>query len=270
VGNLGALLMQQGDLRAAAHRYREALELARRIGSRAAEAINLANLGEVYHGLGRPELARTQLTRALALHSDTGGRGAQAEAMRLLAAVHQDSGLAEQALALTREAGDRLSEAHTLNTLGELYQRGEQWARAADCHAQALALAREIGSSYPEVVALLGQAAPAARRGGAPAGIPLARRALELARRGGFGLLQGQAHTALAALLMADDAPEDAAAEAREALSILEGTGHRAATAHAREVLAEAIELSAGTHRPDQTARGARSGRNRQVGAARP
>jgi DNA-binding SARP family transcriptional activator/tetratricopeptide (TPR) repeat protein len=254
VGNLGALYLQQGWLHRAAAQYRAALDLTRRIRSRPAEAINLANLGEVYHGLGRLEPARAHLTLALAMHREVGGRGAEVEATRLLAAVCGEAGetreareLAARALGLAREVGDRHGEADALNTLGEVHQRGEEWAPAAQCHAQALSLARAIESRYPQVVALLGEAATTARQHGAAAAMAAAGQALTLARNGGFAILQGQAHTALAILHLAGRDPGQAVAEGFAALTVLDGTGHRTATARAHLVLAEAL------HRAGQT-----------------
>jgi tetratricopeptide (TPR) repeat protein len=62
----------------------------------------------------------------------------------------------QQALALSREAGDRLGQAETLNCLGELASRTADGRQARDHHAQALAIARQLGTPAGEARALDG------------------------------------------------------------------------------------------------------------------
>ena len=62
----------------------------------------------------------------------------------------------QQALALCRDAGDRLGQAETLNCLGELSSRTADGRQARDHHAQALAIARDLGTPPEEARALEG------------------------------------------------------------------------------------------------------------------
>ena len=62
----------------------------------------------------------------------------------------------QQALTLSREVGNRLGQAETLNGLGELSSRTGDRRQARDQHAQALAIARDLGTAPDEARALEG------------------------------------------------------------------------------------------------------------------
>ena len=82
------------------------------------------------------------------LHGHTPGQPAtdpaDALADLLLCAGHQ------QALALFRDAAERIGEAEALNNLGELLTAPATTRRARDCHDQALAVAHELGAPLEE------------------------------------------------------------------------------------------------------------------------
>jgi DNA-binding SARP family transcriptional activator len=241
LANLGLLYWDLGELERAAEHHTEALTIYRKLGSRTSDAKVLSNLGDTYHGLGRLADALDLLTQALALYRDTGDRGAEAETLRCMAAVHLDTGdtaqaieLAEAALKLSRETGYRRDEIYTLVTLGTIQQRLGRYREALANHRRALALARETDSQYPEILALIG-IATAARSDSSPA-----HEALDLARRAGYRMLEGQALTALAGLALRYGDAAEAVRQGERALVVHRETGHRLGEARTLVVLAEA------------------------------
>jgi tetratricopeptide (TPR) repeat protein len=100
---------------------RIALELARRIGDRPAEAHAQNNLGVFNWRLGRYEEA---------------------------IACQQDS------RTIFRELGDRDGEANSLNYLGVVHERLGRYGDAITCHQDSLTIRRELGDRYGEVKAL--------------------------------------------------------------------------------------------------------------------
>src|SRR6266498_2908859 len=98
-----------------------ALETARRIGDRAAQA-------RAYNDLGGAYLRRGQYDRALGNH--------------------------QPSLALYRKLGDRAGEAETLNELGVVYQRQGRYREALACHEESLALRRELNQPHGEAESL--------------------------------------------------------------------------------------------------------------------
>lgn len=201
VGNLGAVYWDMGELARAADCSRWALELDRRLGSPLGEAVDLTNLGRVELELGRWQAARVHLERSLGRHREIGNHSGEAEALRVLAETHLAAGepeqawrLAGQAAELARESGGARDEADARNTLGSCALRLGQAATAVAAHERALALATGGGLRYPRIVALTGLAAalPDPHRARLSA-----RRAVALARRSGFRLLEGHALVAL-------------------------------------------------------------------------
>lgn len=155
-GNLGFIESELGNLEEARRCHEEALQLARSIQNLAAEAHALVNLCILYKDLD------SQLTKALAYGE---------QALRLL--VKQDNpqdrahtllslGLIyerltrteearqsyEQALALYREVGDRENEALSLHNLALLFDRQGHYQEALDFYRQSLEINLETGSKW--------------------------------------------------------------------------------------------------------------------------
>lgn len=128
--------------------------------------MNLANLGETYHLLGRFGTAYDHVSRALVLHREIGDRGAEAESLRVLAGIWMDQGehvraldRAVEAVALATDTGHLPVQTNALNTLGGIRLRLGQAEEARAGHERALRLTRDANTGYAEVVALSGLAA---------------------------------------------------------------------------------------------------------------
>ncbi len=237
LGNLGIAYQHLGDLTVALERYRDAIEISRKIGSSHAEALNLSNLGTVLHDLGQFDESMETLRLAMAKHREIGDRGTEVETGISLAGVLRDAGdrtaafaQAQAVLTLARDIEFRQGEVDALNVLGSVHLRLGQRGVAVDHYRQALGLARDTGWRYGETRALIGLAT--AKRDGTEA-----RKAIELAGKVGYRVLEGQARTALAAIQLGRGEADEAAALANEALAAHRETGHRLGEAEALLVL---------------------------------
>jgi DNA-binding SARP family transcriptional activator/tetratricopeptide (TPR) repeat protein len=198
---LGRVLVEQGRFHDAEERHVEALALFRGLGSRYGEAISLAVLGETCRRLGRLTDAIDHLSSAVALCRSLGDRGSEADALRELACVHRELGhtaraesMALRAVELARESTDRRTEADALNALAAVHHSLGRPELAERTYREALRVARRCHTGPPEVAALIGLAAVADPvHSGA-----LLDEALDLARRGGYRVLEQEALALLA------------------------------------------------------------------------
>jgi DNA-binding SARP family transcriptional activator/Tfp pilus assembly protein PilF len=142
--------------------FSHALDAARRIGDRAAEATALNDLGDVGWQQGRLQQAADHYRQALALFRAAGDRAGEARALGSTGLAEQELGRYEQAArhhqeALTnfRDLGDRFGEARALGNLGLVQRLQGRYQEAAGYYQQSLDLSREIGDRLGEAFALL-------------------------------------------------------------------------------------------------------------------
>ena len=118
------------EYEAAAVAYQRALELMRRVGERRRESEILAGLSNVYNWYHRPELAMAYNEQALAIARELGDRPSQAICLTNRAIIRsvyygqivETMPDAEEALRLSREAGEPKLLAHALGNLGAMLQ----------------------------------------------------------------------------------------------------------------------------------------------------
>lgn len=227
LGNLGLVHWEMGRLAQAAEHYTQALRRYREIGSHYGEALNLGNLGQTQRARGLHAEAVDLLTRAISLHHEAGNRSGEALARSRLAGTFLDLGRNDEALdqaraglALAQETGDPRTEVEALAALAAVDLGLGHHAESARRYRQALGLVRSTGDRYPEIDILIGLATATADAG-------MARQALTLAERAGYLALQGQALTALAAVLRRSGKREEGAELARRAAAVHRETGRR-------------------------------------------
>ncbi len=232
LGNLGALSAELGRLPEAVEHSNQALALYRKIGNRIGEAHVHTGLGVIEHALGHLDQAADTLEQAISLHREVGNRINEVEARSYLTAVLRDAGRlaearthADAALTLVLDVGHRRLEGNARNALGTLEAAEGRCAAAADLHRYAIEVATATTDQYLLVEALL----DLARAVGGDKALGYAQRALSVARRSGYRILEGHAHIALAAV--SPDAR--AVAHARQALDLHRDTGHRLGQARA-------------------------------------
>jgi tetratricopeptide (TPR) repeat protein len=160
LGNLGAVLGEQGRPDEARAVYAQALALHRALGDRRSEGVMLSSLGAVDQEMGRPDAALAHLDAARAIHREVGNRRSEGVSVLRTAMVRQQQGrtaearaLYDEALALHRAAGDRRFEGTCLCCLGTLQRDlGDPAARAT--FADALAVLGAVGDRNGEAVVL--------------------------------------------------------------------------------------------------------------------
>jgi tetratricopeptide (TPR) repeat protein len=121
----------------------------------------LGNLGNCHKRLGDFRQALDLFTQALAITRDTGDRQGEGAALGNLAACHYRLGeyrqaldLHTQALAIKRATGNRAAEGNALADVGLCHYRLGDYRQALDLLTQSLAIARDIGDRSREANAL--------------------------------------------------------------------------------------------------------------------
>ncbi|MEV4373736.1 tetratricopeptide repeat protein [Nonomuraea sp. NPDC049637] len=235
--NLGAVHARLGRLESA-HRH---LTRALRLRPGDTDGMIARNLGEVCRLLGRFDEALRHLRLARSRAEAAGSSAVLLPCLVDLAEVHGELGehdvarsLAERALAVSRDVGDRLSEAMARNSLGTICGRAGRRAEAAEHHRQALFLAGDVHLAV-RAAALIGLAG-AADSGTEAAGF--AGQALLIARERSFRLLEGLAYTVLAEAALAAGDRAEAVRQGHLALAVHRETGHRPGEARVLRALA--------------------------------
>ncbi|MCL6733203.1 ATP-binding protein, partial [Streptomyces neyagawaensis] len=207
-----------------------------------------ADRARALHLLGDHRGAARHLERALSMSQEDSDVGSEAYVLRLKAAARQDLGDLTAALELALKAAE-LSElsvhdyyrAAARITLGgvllALGRRGE----AAQVYREALKQAHEHGAFDLEARALLGLASVPD-----PADREQAARALALARRAEYVLVEGEALIVLARAALQHGEPAVAADHARQALALHRTAAHPQGQAHSLDLLARALDARGG------------------------
>jgi tetratricopeptide (TPR) repeat protein len=110
------------------------------------------NLGWAYNNLGNTQQALEALQQALAISREVGDRIMEAATLSSIGDIHADLGntqqaleALQQALAISREVGDHTEEARTLNNIGKVYYTLGNTQQALEALQQALAILQERG-----------------------------------------------------------------------------------------------------------------------------
>ena len=150
-------------------------------------ALNAAAL--IAHNQGDYTAARTFAVEALALSRDSGDKretGAALNCLAILAGKHDDfieaRSLLEESLAIRRELGDRAATALTLSNLGLLDFRRGDIASARSILAESLSISREVDHKHGIATALLNLGDVARRVGDQETACALINEALVLGK----------------------------------------------------------------------------------------
>ena len=166
-----------------------AIEAARRLRNRKAEANHLDNLGVAYNCLGRYQEAIKHHQQALEIAQELDDRQREGVVLGNLGNVYARLGEVsrairyhQQALEIARKTGDRWSEGVALGSLGNAYARLGEARRSIKYYKQALEIAREIGDRRSEGVALGNIGLVYGRLGEVERAMQYHQQALEIAR----------------------------------------------------------------------------------------
>jgi len=225
--------------------YRIALDSARKLGDRPAEAWVLTNLGMVF-GQQRVGDAIDHFEQALAIYREIGDRRDEARAANNLAFTYVILGRYEEAVAalldaleLQREVGRRYGEGVALCNLAEAYVELGRYDEAIACSQGALTIAREVDSVRDEGYALHNLGRAYLEQGRLAEAVDLFEQALAIHRSAGerYGEAQGLQRIGIA------HARAGRLAQARatwtEARSLFEGLGEDGRAAELGTQLAE-------------------------------
>ena len=169
LGNLGALLSDQGRLEAARERYEEGLAIVRALGVPRRIATFCNNLGSLQRMMGDFDAAQANLEESLELRREIGDRRAIFSTLNNMAALahHRQEFAAavrtqEEALAIARDLEDRFAVAVSLVNLANTYLSLQDYSNAHACFTESLQLHTAVGSRLGQAYALGGLAAHAA------------------------------------------------------------------------------------------------------------
>jgi len=227
LGNLGNVLIESGSLAEGIARLTEGMALYHELGSVNGQAMMHNSLGYAHLGAGRIDAALAAFDRALVLHREAGSREGEADTMvnmgeanREAGAYPEATGLARSGLDLAVDVGDRRIQADAHNLLGSIATRLGDLETAAGEHRDALRLAGEVGHGKGTAAALIGLAEADLAAGRHTEAYDGAVEALEVTRRTGFGILEADALTVVAAAALTGAAPPaEATGYARKALA---------------------------------------------------
>lgn len=152
--NLGAIMAQQGELGAAERYFAESYGQFQRAGYRRGEATALINYGRVTLDRGNPQLAQDLLCQAIDAcreceHSELTALATLnlAEARARLGDINQAEDLASEALGVFSGCGNRWRQVECLRLIGAIHEQRGDAENATRCFERGLTIAQEMGAT---------------------------------------------------------------------------------------------------------------------------
>jgi tetratricopeptide (TPR) repeat protein len=152
--NIGSIMAQQGELGAAERCFAESYGQFQRAGYRRGEATALINYGRVTLDRGDPKLAEDLLCQAISVARDVEHAELTAlatlnlaEARARLGDTAQAEDLASEALGVFSGCGNRWRQIECLRLIGAIHEQRGDAENAMRCFERGLALAQEMGAS---------------------------------------------------------------------------------------------------------------------------
>ncbi len=211
-----------------------ALEVASRVGDRAAQAQAHNDLGLGYWRQGQYEQAAACLRESLAIWRELGDRWGEGPSLRTLGIVYERQGRYQEALAcqqeslaIDRELGDRRGEASTLGNLGTIYERQGRYQEALACQQESVAIYQAMGDRQGEAISLDKLGVAHERQGRYDQAVACLQESLNICRR--LGDSDGRAYSLndLGVVYRRQGRHDHAVACQRESLAIRQDLGDR-------------------------------------------
>jgi tetratricopeptide (TPR) repeat protein len=209
-----------------------ALDAARRVGDRRAEAAALGSLGIIHNDQNHLDRAVACFEQSLAIYRELGDHHGKGMALDSLAFIHlKQFHLGEavtcetESLAISRELGDRLGQGQALNNLGVIYREQDHLARAVAYFDQSLAIRRELGDRHGEAQTLNNLGIVHRRQGHLDQAIGFHERSLAIRRELGDRHGEGQTLWALGNAIAATRGRRAARSSWAGALAIFDDLG---------------------------------------------
>ncbi|MFI5897334.1 BTAD domain-containing putative transcriptional regulator [Actinoplanes sp. NPDC051513] len=160
LGNLGLRHLEQNRVPQAIACLEQQLTIAQQIGATIGAMYAVRVLGRAHHHLGRHEEAIRLTEKALAWYDETGDDLSVSVALERLGLIHIDLGRLNEAVDMlaqsverARRAQYRLGEAHALIGLARARRLLGATDAAANCAAEAMAIADTVGATAEEAAA---------------------------------------------------------------------------------------------------------------------
>jgi CHAT domain-containing protein/Tfp pilus assembly protein PilF len=233
LNNLGILYYQDGDFAQALQYYLKSLAVRQASGSQVGS--NLNNIAVLYLEQRNYRYSRDYFAKALAFYESVKNRGGIADALVGIGQVWGMEGDAEReleqyqrALEVSQALGDQHRIATVLHNIGHLQRRQGAYAQASESLEKSRALFHQVNDSRAVALTLVQLAEVNLKQGTYARGLQLIEEAKLLADQMGLERAS-EAHTVAAALYRATKQPDNALAELKEAISLIESVRTRVA-----------------------------------------
>ncbi len=228
----GAEYLEAGELDAAQTAFTRAAELAETAGHAATRAAAQRGLGSLAATRGDSETALQHLEQALAVSKAAGDRHGEGRVLVQLAHIDRTGGEFDRALTRFREAqqifldrGHRLAAAYALYGIGIIHNIRDEWSESHPPLAESARIFEELGDIDGQASALNALGIRARSRGSYAEGAVILRRAFELYRAAGSLAGMSVAQGNLAVALAMQGHYAEAVTAFRESLAMHERLG---------------------------------------------
>jgi tetratricopeptide (TPR) repeat protein/transcriptional regulator with XRE-family HTH domain len=233
---------------------RMALELAQRLGDRAAEASACNDLGLACGRLGRYALAIDHLRESAAIARELGDHEGRAAVLSNLSQAYREAGRYEEAIASLQEgvadlrgAGERQRNAGSLMNFGTVYAQLGRNEEAITCLQESLDIFRETGDRQGQAHSLTHMGRAYERLGQYENAIACQQNSLDICRELGDRRGQAASLNILGVVLGRLVRNEDAIARLQESLAIFRELGDRRYQAAALRDLGDVLRATGRT-----------------------
>ena len=232
LSNIGEVIYSKGNMVTASEKFKQALEYLR--GDRKGEARVKMFAGYIAGGIGMPEQAIAETSRALQLYRETNDRSGEGLALTLLGLCHSFKADNDRAIDLHKKAieifriiGDRNSEAIALNAVGQAYENLKDFKTALLNYEQALQIFHDRGASDFESGTIAKVAMMHRLMGHHEQALLLYERCLKLSRSQGKLRTEANALSEIAIVYAAQQRTKDTLQQYNRLLKFYEGINDR-------------------------------------------
>jgi tetratricopeptide (TPR) repeat protein len=245
--NVGIVLTQEGDLRAAARECERAALSMREIGDQNTLASIEVNIGAIYYKLGEFARALEHYDDSLQISLAIGARPIESIVRSNLGEIYRRLGrLAESvdqlmiSVELCRQTDDELGLAEAYRQLAETYLALDQLAEAERATEEAYATAVASRDPQAEAIAYRVRGMLAAKRGDYQTAAEDTRRSIRMLTELGSTHELGQSMMLLATILMREDTTDATCDLLSEAVQLFGRVGAAADMAQAQQLIEQA------------------------------
>lgn len=166
LNNIGSIYSNQGDTAKALDYYRRSLKIREETGDKPGIAESLNSIGVIYKDHGDNAKALEYFVRSLKIREETGNKKGVAQCFSNIGLIYSVQGTASsagktrdelfskaldyygRALKIREELGDKQGVAFSLNFIGHIYYKQNNYSKAMEMSTKSLLISRELG--YPE------------------------------------------------------------------------------------------------------------------------